>query len=165
MSDESEIQIVPYQEGMHDRVIELSMAAWAPVFEGMRPETPDYVYEAFYPDGWRARQTEDVSALLKSDPDSVWIAELGDDVVGFIGVQQHPEDGMGVIHIIASHPKHQRKGVARSLIEFAMDQMRDAGLSMVMVETGGDSGHASARATYEGVGFELTPIARYFKEL
>ena len=40
-----------------------------------------------------------------------------------------------------------------------------AGLSIVMVETGGDPGHGPARATYEASGFELLPVARYFKAL
>jgi hypothetical protein len=34
-----------------------------------------------------------------------------------------------------------------------------------MVETGGDPGHERARHTYEKVGFELFPVARYFKKL
>ena len=34
-----------------------------------------------------------------------------------------------------------------------------------MVETGGDRGHAPARATYEGLGFRRWPVARYFKDL
>jgi hypothetical protein len=36
---------------------------------------------------------------------------------------------------------------------------RDAGMNMVMVETGGDPGHAPARATYEKAGFERWPVA------
>ena len=38
-------------------------------------------------------------------------------------------------------------------------------MAMVMVETGGDLGHAPARATYEGLGFQRWPVARYFKDL
>jgi hypothetical protein len=34
-----------------------------------------------------------------------------------------------------------------------------------LVETGGDPGHERARQTYEKVGFELFPVARYFKKL
>jgi hypothetical protein len=44
-------------------------------------------------------------------------------------------------------------------------QILDAGMSIAMVETGGDPGHAPARHTYEKVGFELFPVARYFKKL
>jgi hypothetical protein len=35
----------------------------------------------------------------------------------------------------------------------------------VMVETGGDPGHAPARRTYESAGSRLFPIARYFNKL
>lgn len=38
-------------------------------------------------------------------------------------------------------------------------------MSVAMVETGGDPGHAPARHTYEKVGFGLFPITRYFKKL
>lgn len=43
--------------------------------------------------------------------------------------------------------------------------MKDAGMSIAMVETGGDPGHAPARRTYEKLGFGLLPISRYFKKL
>jgi hypothetical protein len=35
-------------------------------------------------------------------------------------------------------------------------------MSVAMVETGGDPGHAPARRTYEKAGFGLFPTARYF---
>lgn len=43
--------------------------------------------------------------------------------------------------------------------------MKQAGAELAMVETGGDRGHAPARATYEKMGFGLLPVARYFKKL
>lgn len=46
-----------------------------------------------------------------------------------------------------------------------IDWMRERGLSMVMVETGGDRGHAPSRATCEAAGFERYPVARYFRKL
>lgn len=50
-------------------------------------------------------------------------------------------------------------------MQFAEAQIRDAGMSMVMVETVGDSGHAPARAAYEASGYQRWPVARYFKKL
>jgi GNAT superfamily N-acetyltransferase len=50
-------------------------------------------------------------------------------------------------------------------MEFAERQVRAAGMKMVMVETGGDPGHTPARHTYESLGYERWPVARYFKEL
>jgi hypothetical protein len=38
-------------------------------------------------------------------------------------------------------------------------------MTVAMVETGGDPGHAAARRTYEKAGYILLPIARYFKSL
>jgi len=34
-----------------------------------------------------------------------------------------------------------------------------------MGEPGGARGHPPARATYEGLGFQRWPVARYFKDL
>jgi hypothetical protein len=35
-------------------------------------------------------------------------------------------------------------------------------MDIAVVETGGDDGHAPARAAYEALGFTVLPIARYF---
>jgi hypothetical protein len=43
--------------------------------------------------------------------------------------------------------------------------MRDNGMTVAMVETGGDPGHGPARRTYEQAGFVRLPIARYFRKL
>ncbi|MBD1826778.1 GNAT family N-acetyltransferase [Microcoleus sp. FACHB-61] len=43
--------------------------------------------------------------------------------------------------------------------------MKDAGMAVAMVETGGDRGYERARRTYQKLGFGLLPIARYFKKL
>ena len=67
--------------------------------------------------------------------------------------------------MIAVDPDFQGQGIGSALIEFALEWMKDAGMSVAMVETGGDSGHAPARHTYEKMGFGLFPVARYFKKL
>jgi ribosomal protein S18 acetylase RimI-like enzyme len=72
---------------------------------------------------------------------------------------------MGEIYIIAVDPEQQRRGVASALMDHAMSQMRQAGMDIVMVETGDDPGHAASRATYERAGFQRWPVARYFLEL
>jgi hypothetical protein len=38
-------------------------------------------------------------------------------------------------------------------------------MDIAVAETGGDSGHAPARALYEATSFTLLPIARYFRLL
>jgi len=42
---------------------------------------------------------------------------------------------------------------------------KGAGMSVAMVETGGNPGRVRAGHTYEKAGFELLQVARYFKKL
>lgn len=49
-------QIVPYDPSYLNAITDLSILAWEPVFPLMREAIPDYVYDAFYPDGWKTRQ-------------------------------------------------------------------------------------------------------------
>ena len=72
---------------------------------------------------------------------------------------------MGEIYMVAVDPHFQGRGIGSALIELALAWMKDAGMSIAMVETGGDPGHKRARHTYEKAGFELFPVARYFKKL
>lgn len=72
---------------------------------------------------------------------------------------------MGVIEIIRVDPDHRRRGIAARLTEFAADHMHRCGMDIAVVETGGDPGHAPARALYGEVGFTPLPIARYFRLL
>ena len=72
---------------------------------------------------------------------------------------------MGGIDMIAVDPAYQRRGIGSQLTSSATDYMRDEGMDIALVETGGDPGHAPARATYDAAGFTLLPIARYFRLL
>lgn len=159
------IRIVPFQAAHTQAVIDLSLRAWAPVFDKLKPAVPSYVYRAFYPEGWATRQEADIRALLRTEAANVWIADDRGLVVGWVGLRIHSEDAMGEIHIIAVDPDHQGRGVGGRLIEHGLSLMRGAGLQIAMVETGDDPGHESSRATYERAGFERWPVARYFRRL
>jgi hypothetical protein len=43
--------------------------------------------------------------------------------------------------------------------------MREGGMKVVEVGTGGDEGHAAARRTYEKAGFTGLPLVRYYQKL
>jgi hypothetical protein len=43
--------------------------------------------------------------------------------------------------------------------------MRAAGLTLAGIGTGGDPGHAPARAAYEKAGFTPLPLVHYYKAL
>ncbi len=165
MTTDQPLRILPLEPGQLDAVVTLSLRAWAPVFPAMREEMPPYIYQSFYPQGWEVRQDADIAALCRDDAVSVSVALVGDDLAGFVALRVHQEDSMGEVYAMAVDPDHQRRGVGAALLDFSLDWMREKGLAMAMVETGGDAGHTAARAAYEKAGFAQLPVARYFRKL
>lgn len=160
-----EMRIEPYDADRLDAVIRLSLRAWTPVFDSIQKAMDLDVYQSFYPDGWRVSQQEAVEGVCAAEDTNVWVAIDAGSTVGFVAVKLDSESSMGEIYMIAVDPDFQGHGIGSALIEFAVNWMKDAGMSVAMVETGGDPGHAAARRTYEKAGFGLLPIARYFKKL
>jgi GNAT superfamily N-acetyltransferase len=159
------MQIKPYTHHHLDAVVRLSLRAWTPVFESIQQAMNADVYQAFYPDHWRVSQQKAVEDVCAAEDINVWVAIEAGSTVGFVAVKLHSEDSMGEIYMVAVDPNFQGHGIGTALTEFALDWIKETGMSIAMVETGGDLGHAPARRTYEKVGFELLPIARYFKKL
>lgn len=159
------IQIAAFDRNQESDLLALSLRAWAPVFEQLEPAVQPYVYRAFYPNGWQVRQAANIRDFLRTKAQSIWVAIEAGCVLGWVGIKLHPEDSMGEVYILAVDPDHQRRGVARVLIDHALSEMRGAGMRIVMVETGDDPGHAPSRAAYERAGFERWPVARYFREI
>jgi GNAT superfamily N-acetyltransferase len=145
------------------RVVELSLAAWAPVFVSIEAQLAGSgVFEIQHPD-WRAGQRRAVETVC-TDPDhAVWVAEIDGDVAGFAAAAAHRDDAMGEIVMIAVDPARQRLGLGAALTGTAMAWFREQGMTTAMVETGGDPGHAPARQAYESAGFTPLPVVRYFR--
>lgn len=159
------VRIVGYTPEYREEVLALSLRAWEPVFPLVRVAVPGFVYEAFYPNGWEERQYRDLSAVLDGEPENVAVAVEGNQMAGWVCTRLHPEDSMSEVYVLAVDPIHQGKGVGRALMDHSFDVGRKAGMSMVLVETGDDPGHAPARRAYEAAGFKRWPVARYFKNL
>lgn len=159
------MHIEPYASNHRDAIVRLSLRAWTPVFDSIQKIMNADVYQAFYPENWRASQQKAVEDVCAAEDTNVWVAVEAGLTVGFVAVKLHSEDSMGEIYMVAVDPDFQGRGIGTALIEFALRWMKDARMSIAMVETGGDDGHAPARHTYEKAGFELLPVARYFKKL
>ena len=76
------IAITPYQPADKTALIDLSLAAWAPVFAQRAAAVPPFVYANFYPNGWEARQRTDLSAVLDNESGRVRVARLNGQTVG-----------------------------------------------------------------------------------
>jgi ribosomal protein S18 acetylase RimI-like enzyme len=150
-----------FETGDGEAVVALSLRAWAPVFVSLEGALAGSgVFAELYPD-WQAAQRRAVVAACATLP--TWVAEVDGAVAGFVALRFDPDAGIGEIHMVAVDPDHQRAGIGTLLASFALDRIRDAGLPVAMVETGGDPGHAPARRTYERAGFTPLPIVRYFR--
>lgn len=62
--------IVPYDEQYRAEVLALSLRAWEPVFPLVKESVPPFVYDCFYPAGWRARQYDDLAAVVDDEPEN-----------------------------------------------------------------------------------------------
>jgi ribosomal protein S18 acetylase RimI-like enzyme len=146
-------------------VVGLSLRAWAPAFASLEQTLGSEIFRRQHPD-WREDQRRAVQDACAMKKGWVWVAEAGASAVGFVAVEfDHPERSMGEISMLAVDPDHQGRGIGTALTGFALDRLKDAGMKVAMVETGGDPGHAPARRVYEKAGYTLLPIARYFKNL
>lgn len=158
------MNIRPYHSDDTDALVRISLRAWEPVFASLREAMPGDIYRVFFPD-WRESQRKAVEAACVDATQQVWVADSNGNVVGFVTVRLHTESDMGEIYMVAVDPDQQGRGIGKALTAFSLDRMREAGMKVAMVETGGDPGHGPARRTYESAGFSLFPVARYFKKL
>ena len=159
-------RIRPFEDRDAEAVVGLSLRAWAPAYASLERVLGPEIFRRQHPD-WREDQRRAVRGVLAANEKNVWVAEAGAGfVAGFVAIElDHPEEGMGEISMLCVDPDRQGAGIGTALTEFALERLKEAGMGVAMVETGGDPGHAPARRAYEKAGFALLPIARYFKNL
>ena len=159
-------EIRPFKSDDLTEVSALAVRAWQPVFESFASVLGPRIYDRMFPD-WRTSQAAEVSELCENPAAIVLVAVVGQCPVGFAGVLFHPERAaqVGEIEMIAVDPGHQRQGIAAALIDRCVTVMTERGCELAVIGTGGDPGHAPARAAYESAGFTALPIVRYYRSL
>jgi ribosomal protein S18 acetylase RimI-like enzyme len=153
--------IRPFAATDTDVIVGLSLRAWEPVFASFEAILGVDLYARVHPD-WERDQAASVSQALRDN--ETWVAETDGIVSGFVNVIFN-DDRSAEIYMIAVDPAAQRHGIASALTDYALDQMRARGIDLAIVATGGDPGHAPARATYERAGFTACPQVWYSKLL
>jgi ribosomal protein S18 acetylase RimI-like enzyme len=151
-------------EDMED-IVELSLLAWEPVFAAWEKILGPKLYPiAIYPD-WRKSQKEVVEKGCANEKNTVWVAEVEEKVVGFVAYEINEETKTGEVRLIAVHPEYQNNGIGTELNKFALKKLKEGGMKLAVVGTGGDEGHAPARRSYEKAGYTGLPLVRYYQEL
>jgi ribosomal protein S18 acetylase RimI-like enzyme len=146
-----------------EQVVDLSLRAWAPVFDSMLKVLGAEIFRHSFGSDWRRHQEKDVRRACSDY--LVWVAEDDRQVAGFTAIDL-PEDSVeGEIYMLAVDPEYQGRGIGLDLTNFGVERIKAAGRKIAIVGTGGDPGHAPARATYKKAGFTSFPAARYYKML
>jgi GNAT superfamily N-acetyltransferase len=135
------------------RLQAIRRAAFAPVFASFRAMLGDELYDLA-----QRRDDEAHDGVLTSmlAEDSIWrlyLAELGAEIVGFVGVRIDATTLVGEVGLNAVDPAHARAGIGTAMYEFAVARLKEAGMKVATVGTGGDPSHAPARRAYEKAGF------------
>lgn len=154
----------PLAPGDVDAVVEFSLRAWAPVFASFERVLGSAVYHRLYPD-WLTSQAEGVEGVCRDEKATVWVADIDGRPVGFAAVYLDADAHSGEIEMLAVDPGSQRRGIGAALTDIAVEHLRAAGVTLAVVGTGGDPGHAPARRTYEKAGFVGLPLVRYYQKL
>ena len=78
----------------------------------------------------------------------VFVAVQEDQLVGFVSLSLDHKQKIGEIGLNAVHPDYAGQGIGTLLYDYALGQMRSAGMKVAVVGTGGDPSHAPARRAY-----------------
>jgi len=135
------------------RLQQIRQAAFAPIFASFRSILGDEIYEAAQAREDEAHADLLASLLLSSSDWEVYEVEWEQQVIGFLALKLDQDTKVGQIGLNAVDPKHAGKGVGTAMYEFAVNRMKDAGMRVASVSTGGDPSHAPARRAYRKAGF------------
>lgn len=102
------------------------------------------------------RQGDVLISLLS--PESRWevhVAEIAETIVGFVAIDLNRDSQVGEIGLNAVDPNHAGQGIGTAMYDFALARMKDAGMRVATVTTGGDPSHVAALRAYEKAGFAV----------
>ncbi len=157
-------EIRAYQEDDYSEVMDISILAFEPIFTSFQSILGQNIFPILYPD-WRKSQRDGIAKVMEEERYEVWVGELDGRLIAFLVIEYQQEDLTGEIQLLAVHPGFQMHGYGTEMNFFALQKMKERGMRLAVVATGGDAAHTPARKSYEKAGFVGLPLVRYYKEL
>ncbi|HVX46124.1 MAG TPA: GNAT family N-acetyltransferase [Mycobacteriales bacterium] len=146
-------------------LITLTVEAFRPLFEQYWPALLHPAVFAEDHAQWEANYHREVPGLHDPAQDRyITLAEDGGQILGFVG-WHITGDHSGRLQLVAVDPSARRRQVGDTICRAVLDRMRERGVRVVHVGTGGDDFHAPARGLYESLGFSAFPVVDYTKVL
>jgi GNAT superfamily N-acetyltransferase len=135
------------------RLQAIRQAAFAPVFASFAAITGERIAAVAF-DRADAEQAALLDELSHPKPGRhLIVAMLGEEIIGFAACTLDEAARLGEIGLNAVHPDHAGRGLGTAMYRHILGLMRDAGMEVAAVSTGGDPSHAPARRAYAKVGF------------
>ena len=163
------LHIRPFSPDDMEEVVQLSLGAWTPVYHSFEQVLGPTIYSLLFPDGKKTQRAIVEKICREHEKTLVWVAEAHAMMTGFIAYtlnsQENGQDDTGEVELLAVHPDYQNHGIGTELNQFALEKMKESGMKLALVATGGDPGHAPARRTYEKAGYTALPGVRYYQDL
>jgi GNAT superfamily N-acetyltransferase len=160
------MRIRPAEQGDLPVLVELTIEAFRPLFEEHWPALMDPVVFAHDHGRWEQDYRAQVPGFLAPERNRfVTLAEDDGGILGYTGWNVAEDGVAGHLEMVAVRPDAVRRGVGRALGRAALDRLRERGVTVVHVGTGGDDFHAPARALYESLGFTGVPAVDFSRAL
>ena len=126
-------QIRNYRPGDLPRLQEITVTAFEPVSIDRNIEA--HVGGSLNGRDWKWRKAQHIADDVDREATGVFVAEIGDLIVGYITTWHDAQAGVGNIPNLAVDAAHRGSGIGRRLIEHALEHFRNLGLSYARIET------------------------------
>ena len=145
--------IRPFEPGDLPAMQRVRKAAFEPVFWSFRDIVGEEIAAiAFaHADAEQAKLLDDICGTGSGH--HVLVVTIGSEIVGFVSFTMDADKRTGEIGLNAVHPEHAGRGIGTGMYEHVMARMKERGMALATVGTGGDPSHAPARRAYEKAGF------------
>jgi predicted N-acetyltransferase YhbS len=149
-----------------ERLVEIAVKAWTPIYDAYRRTLGNEMFEAAWPGDIKEKARQVRQACDVRNPAMVLVAEKDGRVAGFVTFYLNNRSLMGEIGNNAVDAEFRGMGIAPRMYEEVFTRMRRFGMRFAKVQTGGDPAYAPARKAYEKAAFSLQlPGVTYFREL
>lgn len=151
----SGIKFIIAQKEDVDHLEEIRAIAFQPIFDSFRSILGDTIYEYAQLPEDEAQRDLLKSLFEKHSIWKTWKVNLKEKIIGFISIRIDESAKVGEIGLNAIHPNYSNKGIGTQMYHFAVEVMKNAGMKVATVATGGDPSHLSAINAYRKAGFTV----------
>jgi ribosomal protein S18 acetylase RimI-like enzyme len=146
-------------------IIEIARRAWMNIYDMYQNTYGDELFSLLITNKDTAKE-EQIKQHVLHHPDSIYICEENEKIVGFICFNIERERKIGQIGNNAVDPECGLKGIGQQMYSAVFKKFKEEGMLYAKVTTGLDDTHLRARRAYERAGFNIkTEDVTYFKKL